>query len=73
MYKTTISIRDFIVAGSFTQIVWKNTTHLGLAVLQEKKYYIIVAIYFPRGNISGEYMDNVMEIHNDDKINNSLT
>lgn len=46
--------------GHFTQVVWKDTKHLGIGIAQSKngKYYV-VAEYDPSGNFSGKYADNV--------------
>jgi len=45
--------------ASFTQIVWKSTTNLGLAMVRDPHYVMVVAIYKPPGNIEGEYAANV--------------
>lgn len=47
-------------ASEFTQIVWKDTSALGTGIARGKegKYYL-VSVYDPRGNVRGEYRDNV--------------
>ena len=40
----------------YTQMIWKNTTEVGLGVSRcENGSYIYVANYFPKGNYLGEY------------------
>ena len=47
---------DFYKIGHYTQMVWKNTTEVGMAmaVSSSGKTYV-VARYSPAGNYSGEY------------------
>ncbi|KRG01838.1 Golgi-associated plant pathogenesis-related protein 1 [Drosophila mojavensis] len=45
----------------FTQLIWKNTTTLGIGMLNNKENtrYLIVARYLPAGNIPGQFKENV--------------
>jgi hypothetical protein len=47
------------VARTFTRVVWKSTTEVGFGIAG--KY--VVARYCPKGNIKGEYSDNVFEMN----------
>ena len=49
--------------GHFTQIIWKNTTDIGFGFWEDKdnqKYYNVI-LYYPAGNILGEFKQNVKE------------
>jgi len=49
-----------MITAAFTQIVWYNTTQLGLAIAVNKNgYYDVVATYRPRGNQEKQYKNNV--------------
>ncbi|XP_024939236.1 uncharacterized protein LOC107266196 isoform X3 [Cephus cinctus] len=43
----------------FTQIVWKNTSEVGIAVAKRDGTCVVVACYHPRGNIIGQFTENV--------------
>ncbi|KAG5316096.1 GAPR1 protein, partial [Acromyrmex insinuator] len=45
----------------FTQIVWKNTTEMGIAMAKRDGSCVIVACYHPRGNIVGQFTENVLK------------
>ncbi|XP_029164845.1 uncharacterized protein LOC114936041 isoform X1 [Nylanderia fulva] len=45
----------------FTQIVWKNTTEMGIAMAKRDGTCVIVACYHPRGNIVGQFTENVLK------------
>ncbi|XP_011636885.1 uncharacterized protein LOC105427045 isoform X2 [Pogonomyrmex barbatus] len=45
----------------FTQIVWKNTTEMGIAMAKRDGTCVIVACYYPRGNIVGQFTENVLK------------
>lgn len=59
-----VDIREFTVADSFTQIVWKETTSLGLDLMIKDGYVIVLALYDPPGNVKGRYAANVTELPN---------
>ncbi|XP_066590206.1 uncharacterized protein [Prorops nasuta] len=45
----------------FTQIVWKNTSEMGIAMAKRDGTCVIVACYYPRGNIVGQFTENVLK------------
>lgn len=48
-----------MIAASFTQIVWKSTEKMGLAMVKNNGIVMVVAVYSPPGNIENEYLLNV--------------
>ncbi|XP_025422410.1 uncharacterized protein LOC112692082 isoform X2 [Sipha flava] len=49
-------------SGHFTQLVWKGTKSMGIAMVKGKSgRIVIVANYNPPGNIMGQFMDNVLK------------
>ena len=49
--------------GHFTQVVWANSEEVGFGVSKSKKgNYYVVANYYPAGNYSGQFEENVKEI-----------
>lgn len=48
------------ISGHFTQVVWKESKELGVAMARNNSGQIfVVANYAPRGNIVGTYTANV--------------
>ena len=46
--------------NNFTQLIWKNTKEVGFGFANDDKgNFYVVALYFPCGNIKGEYKKNV--------------
>ncbi|XP_011868301.1 PREDICTED: uncharacterized protein LOC105562243 isoform X2 [Vollenhovia emeryi] len=45
----------------FTQIVWKSTTEMGIAMAKRDGTCVVVACYHPRGNIVGQFSENVLK------------
>ncbi|XP_043524894.1 secreted protein PRY1-like isoform X5 [Frieseomelitta varia] len=45
----------------FTQIVWKNTIEMGIAMAKRDGTCVVVACYHPRGNIVGQFTENVLK------------
>jgi len=45
--------------GHFTQVVWKGTTHVGMATAKCKSGTYVCANYFPPGNYQGRFAMNV--------------
>ena len=49
--------------GHFTQVVWKNSREVGFGVAQASDgSFYAVANYFPAGNWSGEFRENVLPL-----------
>jgi hypothetical protein len=49
--------------GHFTQVIWKESTELGIAKAKGKNgSTYIVANYNPGGNMMGDYKDNVFPL-----------
>ena len=44
----------------FTQMIWKKTKKVGFAFNKKNKNCYGVALYYPAGNIFGEFQENVM-------------
>lgn len=44
--------------GHFTQVVWKGSTHVGMALSEDGRF--CVANYFPGGNVMGLFKENVL-------------
>jgi len=59
-----------MIAEHFTQILWKESEKVGFAFVYENNTNYFAATYFPRGNISGEYVKNVRKPKKDRYINN---
>ena len=48
--------------GHFTQIVWKETKEIGIGLEKDDKNNICcVALYYPGGNVIGEFSSNVKD------------
>ena len=48
-----------IDAGHFSQMIWKNTKEVGFSFIFDKNKSCGVALYYPAGNILGEFKANV--------------
>lgn len=60
MKKLAPAISSFLFSlGHFTQIIWKNTTEMGIAMAKRDGTCVVVACYHPRGNIVGQFTENV--------------
>lgn len=56
----TVEPRGPFKAGHFTQMIWKSTKYLGVGVAKTKKGKVLVVCnYNPRGNVIGEFSNNV--------------
>ncbi|KAI2511894.1 Extracellular protein [Fragilaria crotonensis] len=56
--------------GHFTQLVWKSTTHVGIAVSPDGKY--LAANYSPSGNVTGRFRENVLPPHSRRAASNTM-
>ena len=58
--------------GHFTQLIWKNTKKIGfgLGIKDDQSKMVVVAYYYPAGNIFGEFTKNVEKNKKDININN---
>jgi hypothetical protein len=47
----------------YTQLVWKNTSMIGMglswSIVNDINYYTVMALYYPKGNIDGQFEFNV--------------
>lgn len=57
--------------GHFTQIVWKETTEIGVGFAKNNGKIVVVANYTPAGNVIGSYARNVPPIGGFEKENNN--
>ncbi|CAG7677365.1 unnamed protein product [Allacma fusca] len=48
--------------NNFTQLIWKNTTRVGIALAAGGHGIYIVANYNPPGNIKGQFRENVLPL-----------
>lgn len=48
-------------AGTFTQVVWKNSKEFALSFYKEDRSIYAVGVYFPAGNVEDEYLENVFK------------
>ena len=49
------------VISHFTQIVWKSTTDFGIGYSCQGTNCVVVANYSPKGNIEGQYLNQVQD------------
>ena len=50
---------DHMIAGHFTQVVWKDSKKLGVGIATGQKGTVVVANYLPPGNYKNRYVENV--------------
>lgn len=48
--------------GHFTQLIWNSTNTVGIAISKGNNKHIVVADYFPPGNVNGKFKDNVFPL-----------
>lgn len=60
-----------LASGHFTQVIWKESKELGVAFAKSSGRIIVVANYYPAGNIVGHFSDNVPPIGGYDFENNN--
>lgn len=58
-------------SGHFTQVVWKDSRELGVAFAKSSGRIIVVANYFPSGNIVKHFARNVPPVGGFDEENNN--
>uniref|UniRef100_U5EXX7 Putative scp-like extracellular protein n=1 Tax=Corethrella appendiculata TaxID=1370023 RepID=U5EXX7_9DIPT len=52
--------KGIIKGGQFTQMVWKSTKEMGVGFSKTRSgKVIVVATYYPRGNVFGQFLANV--------------
>lgn len=58
----TLIIPYYCVSGHFTQVVWKESTELGVGVATDGNKVMVVGQYSPAGNMSnaGYFEKNVL-------------
>lgn len=61
---------DSLKSGHFTQVVWKNSKEMGIAFARNAGKIVVVAHYYPPGNIIGSFVENVPPVGGF-KINNN--
>lgn len=51
-----------MIAGHFTQVVWKSTKYVGMGIAKSNTHgsVVIVANYLPPGNFIGQFKTNVL-------------
>jgi len=50
----------FKISGHFTQMIWRNSTELGMGMASDRSgKIIIVGNYNPPGNYTGQFTQNV--------------
>ncbi|CAG9816159.1 unnamed protein product [Phaedon cochleariae] len=62
-------------SGHFTQVVWKDSRELGVAYAKSGGKILVVANYYPPGNIIGHFADNVLPpggLHSNNNNNNHI-
>lgn len=61
-------IHDENVSKQFTQMIWKGSKEVGFGMAKSLKgnWFYGVALYYPMGNIVGEYYDNVFPLSTDE-------
>jgi len=51
----TTGIKKTYKTGHYTQIVWRNTTHVGMGVAYSKTGIVVVCSYYPQGNVITQF------------------
>ncbi|XP_065157178.1 uncharacterized protein [Atheta coriaria] len=59
--------------GHFTQVVWKESQELGVAFVAAKGKLVVVAQYYPPGNIIGSFVENVPPLVTNINNNNCIS
>lgn len=63
-YIWNVEPKSSFKAGQFSQMVWKGSKELGVGVGRTKNgKVIVVTTYWPRGNVVGQFLNNVKRIN----------
>ncbi|KAF5289263.1 hypothetical protein FQA39_LY15193 [Lamprigera yunnana] len=67
-----------LASGHFTQVIWKESTELGVAVAKANGKFMVVANYHPPGNVIGRFSKNVpplggLETENNNDVTSKLS
>ena len=54
-------MQKFNKVGHFTQLVWKETKNVGVAMAENNGIFVVVAQYEPAGNLVGSFKMNVKD------------
>lgn len=55
-------VKLYVTSDAFTQMVWDSTTHVGCAKSTDNTNMVLVCNYYPRGNVDGQYTNNVAAV-----------
>lgn len=71
---STLDCGTFLPAGHFTQVVWKDSTQLGVGLATDGKMAFVVGQYRPAGNINRKeyFEENVLKQGNMNTFISSL-
>jgi hypothetical protein len=49
--------------NNFTQLIWKSTKEVGFGFTNDEEgNFYVLALYSPKGNINGEYKNNIQSV-----------
>ncbi|EDV27205.1 uncharacterized protein TRIADDRAFT_63799 [Trichoplax adhaerens] len=51
-------------AAKFTQMIWSGSKEIGIGVSKKNSKTVVVAYYSPKGNVEGEFQNNVVDVDN---------
>uniref|UniRef100_A0A0N5BB18 SCP domain-containing protein n=1 Tax=Strongyloides papillosus TaxID=174720 RepID=A0A0N5BB18_STREA len=49
------------LTDKFTQLVWKSSILIGVGILRKRNRVYLALLFYPKGNIRGQYKTNVLE------------
>uniref|UniRef100_A0A0K0F286 CAP domain-containing protein (inferred by orthology to a zebrafish protein) n=1 Tax=Strongyloides venezuelensis TaxID=75913 RepID=A0A0K0F286_STRVS len=50
-----------ILTDRFTQLVWRSSTSIGIGIIRKRNLVYIALLFYPKGNIRGQYEINVLK------------